>query len=35
MISWLFILYALVTGVLFVVIFGAIKILGIILSVKE
>jgi len=35
MTSWLFILYALVIGVLFGVIFGAIKILRIILSVKE
>ena len=35
MISWLFILYALVAVALFGVIFGAIRLLGIILSVKE
>ncbi len=35
MISGLFILYALVTVALFGVIFGTIKILGILLSVKE
>ncbi len=35
MISWLLILYALVTVALCGVIFGVIKILGIILAVKE
>jgi len=35
MISWLFIVYVLVAVALFGVIFGTIKILGILLSVKE